>query len=640
MKHRFFFIIFLSVIIGIVLATFIPSALILAVVFALLSIFLLRHKTVSVFALFLSLSILITNLTYTEYTKTYKNISLTGTVTSISQSEASFSVVLKGCDYKEIKNTDVFVYFPKDHIDIPLKEGNVLIVYGNATPTENQQYNPGETTENPLDDSIGYFFHAKDYTLIDNKTSINYLFRTFRDNIRKTLFLSVDDGGSASVLYAMVTGDKSYIKTDVINIFTLCGTSHLLAVSGLHVSILLSLFIFFLEKIRLRNGLSLLLVAVLVFLYSAFTGFSPSVIRASIMACTLQLSKLSGAKYDPLNSLSFAGTLILLSDPSIFYDVAFQLSFSACFGIIWIMKYSPKTESKIFNTIINALLVPVGATVFTLPLQLYYFGTGSTISVLANLMLVWIASFSLMLTFIFLTPSLLFPQTAIILKLPGYIMEGIISVSQVLSKAPQITFKPLNLFLVSAFFIALVFFTRFVHVNFKRTVAGVLLLIMPFLYIGNSVYNENTVKVNVPVLSGDSLIVHIEDGKDYIIGIYEEDLDRQVKYISRNIGSDGVLILTEKDHVSALPNAIKLGLTFDELYVAPHIAMNISAKKHGGKHIDILKTKNGQFNLSCAEFFCNGKSVSISKSQIDWDKTITKDYIDTFGYTTITIRSN
>ncbi len=660
MKQRFFFYGFLVTIIGIFIGTTLPLNFVLSLLFALISIFLIKHKFASVLILVLSLSILISGLSYTERTKTYKNISLTGTVCSTAISESSSSMILKDCEFNGIRNTKVCVY--SQNIDTSIKEGNVLTVYGDAFPANLKNSNPGEA-DFTFSKDIGYVFKARSFTIIDDKCDISYHFRLFRDSIRRTLFSAIDNSGSASVLYAMATGDKSYIKQDVVDVFASCGTSHLLAVSGLHVGILLNVLIFFLERIKFKKSLTLFIIGGVVILYSAFTGFSSSVLRASIMALALQSSNLFGAKYDPLNSLSFAGMLILFFDPLRLYDVAFQLSFCACFGIIWIMKYSCHTEHRIFDTVINSALVTIGATLFTLPLQLYYFGTVSTISILANILLVPISSFALMLTFLLLPIAIIFPKTALILKIPGYIMEGVIYLSEKLSYVPGVSFKPISICVTILLLALMIFFTPFIRANFKRTVAAILLLIMPFLFIGNEIYINNTVTLKVPAFEGETLTVHIEDDKHYIVGLYEDSLNSQINYFSRNIGKIDVLILTTSEQVEILPDAIEKGLSFESLYVAHDVALNHSAKQNGAKHVKTILTKSGYFEVSNNSAFYHGeKIISIGKNNnkdcdiaISLDPlteaplVITKNVgynnknlydIDICGYTEITFRSN
>lgn len=662
MKERFFFKSFLVIIGGIILGVIAPYGIILALAFSVLSIFLIKYKSISALTLLLSVSILVTVFSYKEHTKTYNGIALTGTASQIYVKENSTSLVLKNCKNKELNKTRVLVHLDVDE-NIPIKEGNVITVYGDANPITQSQYNPGEWVYNTFADKIGYTLDADKYTVIDKNVNIEYYFSALRTAIKNILFSSVKDEGSASVLYAMVSGDKTYIEMEIIDVFSACGTSHLLAVSGLHVGILLNVVIFVLQKLKVRNIFALCILTVLVLVYSAFTGFSSSVIRASIMAMVLQLSILIGAKYDPLNSLGLAGMLILLFNPFRLYDVAFQLSFSSCFGIIWIGKYFINKPSKILNFIVNSGLVTIGATIFTLPLQLYYFGTVSTISVIANVLLVSVASFALMLTFAFLIPAVIFPQAGVLLSIPGYIMEAIIGVTYKLSTAPSIIFRFVNIIIAVGLMVLMIFFTRFIHVNFKKTVAGIMMIVMLMAFVGNKVYEDNRVKINVPVIDG-TLFVHISDEKQYIIGLSDKDIDRQINYISRNIGKADVLIILNDTQMDILPYAIERGLSFDELYVAPEVTLNLTAKRSGAKRVEEISARSGNFTFSSGlEFFCGGKTVFIgdkySKEIYDLavslnpkiqahtvitkgdNKSAKKLYdIDTCGYTSISIRSN
>ena len=110
----------------------------------------------------------------------------------------------------------------------------------------------------------------------------------------------------------MLFGGKQGLSDELKDMFSYSGISHILAVSGLHIGVLVSLIYYCLKKIKLNKFVKLILLATVLIFYSYLCDFTPSVCRASIMAVILCLCDLYKIQYDALSSLSIAGIIILL----------------------------------------------------------------------------------------------------------------------------------------------------------------------------------------------------------------------------------------------------------------------------------------------------------------------------------------
>lgn len=203
---------------------------------------------------------------------------------------------------------------------------------------------------------------------------------------------------------ALLTGDRSELSYGQKNDLSLSGLSHVVAVSGMHISLLISLVMFF---FRGRRGLAAAICIVVMTFFAAMLGFTPSVNRAVIMNSLLLLAPLFRRENDSLTSLSFALWVNLLMNPWAIANVSLQLSFGAMVGIFVFAPYFRRGLLRLFHgdqkektllsrlgrTAAAALSTSLGATVSTAPFVAYHFGIVCLISPLTNLLLLWLISF-------------------------------------------------------------------------------------------------------------------------------------------------------------------------------------------------------------------------------------------------------
>ena len=161
------------------------------------------------------------------------------------------------------------------------------------------------------------------------------LFRAARSRMRRVIYAGMDEE-SASVTYALLTGDTSGIESGLLENVRLGGVAHIFAVSGLHVGALYSFCRLLIDKTRLRGLPALvrffLTAAALVF-YGGVCGFSASVVRAMVMCLVLYASALLGIKSDLLENTGVAALFLLALHPVALFDTGFLLSFAACLSI-------------------------------------------------------------------------------------------------------------------------------------------------------------------------------------------------------------------------------------------------------------------------------------------------------------------
>ena len=281
---------------------------------------------------------------------------------------------------------------------------------------------------NPLKSGIVPFaFNQKQYYTINNwdatgvafkihkiktNNSINifpYLRRILTSNIISKL--GSVNGGIAS---AIITGDKSSIPSSIRNIFVKSGTAHILAVSGLHMTLISSILYVFFLKLMLYlecfficinpRKISACITIILTFCYLAMSGFSPSANRAFIMTTICLISMALGRGLLSMRNISFAAFIILLFDPGSLFSVSFQLSFSAVTVLIaFYEKYKSKFTDfininnvflkQITIYIVGSFITTTIATIATAPISISTFNQFSICGVLGNIIAIPLISF-------------------------------------------------------------------------------------------------------------------------------------------------------------------------------------------------------------------------------------------------------
>lgn len=202
---------------------------------------------------------------------------------------------------------------------------------------------------------------------------------------------------------ALLLGDSTELDYETDTAFKLSGIRHIIAVSGLHVSILFSLIC--LLCVRRRFLIVLIGIPVLV-LFAGVAGFTPSVVRACIMQGLMILALLFKKEYDPPTALSFAVLFMLGVNPMTITSVSFQLSVGCLVGIFlfyqringWLVKCfgverGMTVKARLLRWLCGSVAVTLSATVATTPLSAWYFGTVSLAGVFTNLLTLWVVSF-------------------------------------------------------------------------------------------------------------------------------------------------------------------------------------------------------------------------------------------------------
>ena len=198
---------------------------------------------------------------------------------------------------------------------------------------------------------------------------------------------------------ALLLGDRTDLDYETSTAFKVSGILHIVAVSGLHVTILFTLIHTLLLK---RRFLVALIGIPTMLIFAAVAGFSPSVTRAAIMMILMMIAMIFDRDYDGPTELAFACLVMLIVNPLVITSASFQLSVGSVAGIFlfrdpiqdWLRKRWPGEKyEKIRKWVTTSVALTVSAMTFTTPLVAYYYGTISLVSILTNVLALWVISF-------------------------------------------------------------------------------------------------------------------------------------------------------------------------------------------------------------------------------------------------------
>ena len=277
--------------------------------------------------------------------------------------------------------------------------GSFLLRYTGFGGEESATYHQGK--------GILLLAYPKEEPIVYHKSEIpeKYFATVLRENITghlQKMFPERTRGFAAALLLGR--GDLLSQKDD--SAFQVSGIRHIIAVSGLHVSVLFSLLQFLLQKRRILSGVIGLPV---LFLFAAVAGFTPSIIRACVMHGIMMLSRMLKKDYDPPTSLAFAVLVILIVNPLALTAVGFQLSVGCIVGIFLFAtpiasflqkktilgrKCKNPVLSGMLHWTVQSLSISLGTMTVTAPLCAWYFGSISLVSLLTNLCCLWLVSIS------------------------------------------------------------------------------------------------------------------------------------------------------------------------------------------------------------------------------------------------------
>lgn len=339
----------------------------------------------------------------------------------------------------------------------------------------------------------------------------------------------------AGLLRAMVLGDSGGVSEEDMSRFRQLGVSHILVVSGLHMTILAGFMQFLLCRFPIRKAVRNALTALVLVLFLALSGFQPSACRGAAMYGVLLLADSTGRRADSLNSLGLAVLLVCLFAPFSGGDLGFALSVLATLGIV--VLYRPVYQAfvgkrlaglarRLWKPVAASLAVTVAALLGTFPVQLAVFGGLPLLTPLANLLLVFPSTLLLYASFCGAFLSLLpatAPLAAPFVWAAGWLARFLLGAAGFLAQWKG-TFLPLTGEVALAVVIGLLLLLMAAGlVGQDRPLRAVLGGCMAVLAVFGGVFQgwltQDTVIFAAPAAEESSCVVMIQDGKAAVLSL-------------------------------------------------------------------------------------------------------------------------
>lgn len=326
-----------------------------------------------------------------------------------------YSYVAKVIAYKDKKERKWYktkgklqIYIPKEKLRKTLRYGDTVTT--RCTISKIRNFDPSF-------DYVSLMKHKRIYRTafvksfkVDRRYRAHNLLELSHDcneRLKNRLARSGLDKKQYSLAVAMVLGNKTELDQEVREAFNVSGIAHILCVSGMHVAIVVGFLGFLLSFVvpptftgyYIRNFILILLAWIIAFV----VGLTPSSTRVALMLSIFFLCELDLRTYDRYNVLFLCAFIFLLLDPLVLFNVSFQLSFLAIFGIysLYFKLYRswsrrrrgqrPKWYTGIANSIAGTISVSVSAQTFCLPVLLYCFKSFPVLFIFTNVLAVPLA---------------------------------------------------------------------------------------------------------------------------------------------------------------------------------------------------------------------------------------------------------
>lgn len=286
----------------------------------------------------------------------------------------------------------VLVYISGD--DVNISYGDLLDIKTKLT-LPNSELNTGGFSYNRYLQSLGIqtLCRANSYSVVHHGSyeKVNpVILKIF--NLRQMLLDKCDryfDADTSAFLKALLLGYKADMSDEMQSAVTRSGISHIVSISGMHLSILIIILNILIQRLKFRGSMYItpVLNILCALFITALTGFSPSVKRAAAMLIISNISSLVYRENDTLQSLSFAVLILLIANPAAVHDVRLILSAASVLGIVILNQRIERRLLKLikFENLRKTISITLSAQIISIPFSIMYFNTVSVLGIVTNI---------------------------------------------------------------------------------------------------------------------------------------------------------------------------------------------------------------------------------------------------------------
>ncbi len=399
-------------------------------------------------------------------------------------------------------------------------------------------------------------------------------------------------GDSGALITALIIGDKTNLSSGVQNDFRLSGITHIICVSGFHLSLWAMIILEILKFFKIKESIASVISALGVVVFMLVAGMTYSVIRSGIMMLLYLMGNVIWKKRDSLNSLGFALTAIAVFNPFAMGSVSLQLSALASLGLIlFSQNVKPKIDERIdkienewivgiLKPSVTALCVPIVASLFTLPVSIQLYDEFNFAVFASNLIAVPIAGLCIFSGAIAALISVVLPSITNIFAYPAeFLSSALIKIAHAFAEFDLLTFRAdsdvhrvmiCGVFLVCAMSVFIAYSGR----NVFRTACVVCILILVTGLTFSTVTIESETRITAVDVGNGTAVLASKNGENILIGcggtVFSgaERISEQIRKFGGEI--DTLIIPDAEEYSTAYLNDILLiyrpsRICFDEL---------------------------------------------------------------------------
>ena len=445
-------------------------------------------------------------------------------------------VIGKVIDYKVKENytiinlNEIIVYY---YDEFKYKIGDTIKVEGTIKEIEpNTNFNLFNYKKYMLSKRIIHKIESKKIILIKENKNILYKIKNkIKERTEKHKYFSL-----------FIIGENN-LDNEIKDSFKINGISHLFAISGMHITLFISILTLILKKIIKNKKIIILLITLFLLFYMFITNYSVSVVRASLLTILININKLYKLNISTLKLLVYIFLICISYNPYYIYQVGFIFTFLITFTLILFSKKIPS------NYILKTLVTSIISFIVSIPILINNFYSVNFLSPLLNIIFIPFITF---IIFPLTLVTFIFPNLICILNIFVNILE-FLSIN--LSKIDLFifTFKKVSIFFIILYYI-IIYFTLNKVLNKKYNYIFILLIILIIHHNINYLNNYSKVTI-LDVGQGDSSLIELEHNRGTILidtggNIYKNQTNNILIPYFKSIGINKInyLILTHGDY--------------------------------------------------------------------------------------------
>lgn len=468
---------------------------IVIIVFSFLLKILLKNKNIRIIKVFINKNVLILfcivflignlYIKYLEkdYSKIYKNLNKCNCIgTIVSEKEEKDYTYIYKIRIKEINNNKVrnknFYISVKKKTNYKLEYADEILFEGEYIKPEVQRNYKGFNYSMYLKSEGIYGTIRIDKEIkVLRKNNLNVI-TIMANKLRNQIINNANKifpNNSKGVFLGILLGYDEYISDEIKQNFSDSSLSHLLAVSGAHVSyVVLGMFILF-KYIKIPKKFNKIFSCILLIFYLYIINFTPSVTRAVIMSIISIIQVILYRKQDIATTISFSSLLILISNPYKILNIGFLLSYAGTVGIIVFSKKfeelkEEKIKIKLLKTMKSMCFVTISAQILILPITIYYFNTISATFIISNIIAgIIIGPITIIGLVIIIVSFINLRLTAVIAKIYNILLLVLLKSTQIIAKLPISKIYVITPSIISVIIYYLLIFTIFITFIIKKS---------------------------------------------------------------------------------------------------------------------------------------------------------------------------